>query len=283
MNRIGPVLAALIILVGGVAAMALPDVAFAQQHSSSGEPGVVCWFELLTYDAGAASSFYADLFGWQMERGQRGNYLVNHEGALIGGITQIPRRDPDTDESTWLMGITVSDLPAAVAAARRLGAEVHRDVSHTEGMAQWAAIEDPQGAQVLLLIPERQLGGSPGNGSWIWAELWTDDPAASTTFYTEVIGWEHGEEERADGAYPTFQSGGEPRAGIVPIEEGRVDPGWAPYLGVADLAATLARAKELGGQVLLEPAEEVAGGRVAALADPTGVAFLVYELEEESR
>ncbi len=61
-----------------------------------------------------------------------------------------------------------------------------------------------------------------------------------------------------------------------------MEPGWAPYIGVANLEATLARARELGGEVLLEPNQEIYAGRVAVLADPTGVAFLVVELEGET-
>ena len=155
-------------------------------------------------------------------------------------------------------------------------------MSHADGLAQWAVIEDPQGAQILLMVPERPLGGIEGPGNWVWAELWTTDQEASSRFYSQVIGWKFVEVDRPDGPYPTFQSAGKARAGLVPIEQGELEPGWAPYIGVADLEATLARARALGGKVLLQPNEEIYGGRVAALADPTGVAFLVVELEGET-
>ena len=63
-------------------------------------------------------------------------------------------------------------------------------------------------------------------------------------------------------------------------ESTSIETSWAPYVGVADLQKTLARAVELGGRVLLEPDPEIGGGRVALLADPSGGAFFVYELEE---
>ena len=132
------------------------------------------------------------------------------------------------------------------------------------------------------MVPERPLGGIQGPGNWVWAELWTTDQEASSRFYSQVIGWKFVEVSRPDGPYPTFQSAGKARAGLVPIEKGAMEPGWAPYIGVADLEATLARARELGGKVLLEPNQEIYQGRVAALADPTGVAFLVVELEGET-
>ncbi len=259
-----------------------PLAAEAQQEASASEPGAVRWFGLLTEDAAAARAFYTDLFGWQMERTSSGGYVAVHDGQPFAGITQIGRSVPEIDESTWLVGVVVSDLPESVATARRLGAQILRDVSRAEGFAQWAVIEDPQGAQVLLMVPERPLGGVRAPGNWVWAELWTTDQEASSRFYSQVIGWETVELDRPDGAYPTFQSAGEARAGLVPIEKGEMETGWAPYIGVADLEATLARARELGGKVLLEPNQEIHGGRVAVLADPTGVAFLVIELEGET-
>ena len=260
----------------------MPLSALAQQGASSDEPGAVRWFGLLTEDAAAARAFYTDLFGWQIERTSSGASIAVHDGQPFAGITQIGRTTPEVNDSTWLVGVVVSDLRESVAAARRLGAQVLRDVSRAEGFAQWAVIEDPQGAQVLLMVPERPLGGIQGPGNWVWAELWTTDLEASSRFYSQVIGWEYVELDRPDGAYPTFQSAGEARAGLVPIEKGELEPGWAPYIGVADLEATLARARELGGEVLLEPNEEIYQGRVAVLADPTGVSFLVIQLEEKA-
>ena len=259
-----------------------PLAALAQQEGSSDEPGAVRWFGLLTEDAAAARTFYADLFGWKMERTSSGGYVAIRDGQPFAGITQIGRTTPEIDESTWLVGVVVSDLPESVATARRLGARVLRDVSRAEGFAQWAVIEDPQGVQVILMVPERPLGGIQAPGKWVWAELWTTDQEASSRFYSQVIGWESVELDRPDGAYPAFQSGGEARAGLVPIEKGEMEPGWAPYIGVADLEATLARARKLGGEILLEPNQEIYDGRVAVLADPTGVAFLVVELEGET-
>lgn len=258
----------------------VPLSAWAQQASVE-NPGTLRWFGLLTEDAAAARAFYSDLFGWQMERSSSVSHIALHGGQPIAAITQMGRSTPEVDESTWLVGIEVSDVEASVAAARRLGAQVLQEVSNAENFAQWAVIEDPQGAQVLLVDPERSLGGDPEAGNWVWAELWTVDLEASSRFYTEVVGWERGDQSRPEGDYPLFQSAGEPRAGLVSIDSTEMDSGWAPYIGVTDLRATLARAKELGGEVLLEPAEDIYEGRIAVLRDPTGVGFLVVQLDEE--
>ena len=127
----------------------------------------------------------------------------------------------------------------------------------------------------------RWIEGDPAPGRWAWAELWTTDAEAAAGFYGAVVGWDLEEVEHPDGTYRSFTYDGDLRAGVVPIAGDRVDPGWAPYIGVTDVAATVQRAEELGGEVLLAPGDDVYGGRVAILRDPTGVGFLVFELEEE--
>jgi predicted enzyme related to lactoylglutathione lyase len=265
--------------LAGVLTLALSGVAFPASH---GEPGEVQWWDLLTEDAGGAAQFYSALLGWDVERGPKGHYVVRLGGRPIAGISQIEDALPGVSETTWLVGITVPDIEAASAAARRLGARKHRD-GRVEGYGRWAAFEDPQGAPVLLVVPEQTLGRAEGSGAWVWAELWTRDPAASVEFYEKVVGYERSEVDRPRGPYPVFRSGGEPRAGVVPIEKDTLETAWAPYVGVADLGATLKRTVELGGRVLMEPRADFVEGRIALLADPGDGAFFVYELEEAAK
>jgi predicted enzyme related to lactoylglutathione lyase len=265
--------------LAGILTLALGGVAAASSH---GEPGEVQWWDLLSEDAAGAARFYSQLLGWDIERGPKNTYVVRLGGTPIAGISQIGDALPGVSETTWVAGITVSDIAAASAAARRLGARKYRE-GRTDGFGPWAAFEDPQGAPVLLAVPEQALGRAKGPGAWLWAELWTREPDASVEFYEAVVGYERSTVDRPGGPYPVFRSGGEARAGIVPIENDRIETAWAPYVGVADIEATLKRALELGGRVLLEPHDDLAEGRVALVADPSGGAFFVYELEEAAK
>ncbi len=245
-------------------------------------PGQVIWVDLLTEDAATAIDFYRQLLGWKIEPYSSGNFVVSNDGIPIAGISEIKDADAGGEEAIWLVGIAVPDLADSVATARELGAKIHRDVGRVEGFASFAILQDPQGAAVMLLSPERPFEESRSAGFWVWTELWTHDTAAASEFYGKVIGYEQAEVERSDDSYQLFQTAGENRAGLVEIENKQVDPIWAPYLGVADLKAIVAQAKGLGGRILLEPSPEFGEGRVALLADPTGGAFFVYELEEKT-
>jgi predicted enzyme related to lactoylglutathione lyase len=265
--------------LASVLTLGVGGVATASPH---GEPGEVQWWDLVTEDAAGAARFYSGLLGWDVESAAKGNYVVRLGGTPIAEISQIRDALPGVSEATWLAGIMVPDVKAALAAALRLGAGKHRE-GRAKGIGRWAAFEDPQGAPVLLVEPEEALGGAKGPGAWVWAELWTRDPDKSVKFYETVVGYERSTVDRPGGPYPVFGSGGEPRAGIVTIESDRIETAWAPYVGVADLRATLERALELGGRVLMEPRADQAEGRIALVADPSGGAFFVYELEEAAK
>ena len=245
--------------------------------------GEVQWFDLVTEDVEAAMAFYTGLVGWEFELTPTGSYIAILDDVSVAGVSEIDDAIPDVDEATWLPAVVVADLPQAVATARELGATIHEEIQRLPTYGSWAVIGDPQGAVVELVVLERDLGSTEGAGSWVWSELWTDDIDGSYGFYEAVVGWQRSEAEREEGAYPLFAWDGDPRAGLVPIgEEEEMGTGWAPYLGVDDLAAAVEKTLELGGEVLQEPAAEFGGGRIAVLADPTGGAFFVYQLEEVS-
>ena len=64
------------------------------------------------------------------------------------------------------------------------------------------------------------------------------------------------------------------RAGMIQLPWDEVDPNWIPYILVEDPAGIAAKAKELGGEVLLSSQRVVRGGS-AVIADPSGAVFAV--------
>jgi uncharacterized protein len=248
--------------------------------------GEIYWFSLLSENVYRAMDFYAALFGWQVETNPAGGLMAMRNGQPFAGLSQIEDRVQGVSESLWLAAITVDDPAASVAAARRLGATIHQDVTEIPGWGSYALIQDPQGAPLLLVKPTRSLGGTTGYSGWRWAELWTHDPAAAAEFYREVIGYELEAAPVGDGTYDVFRSSGKRNAGLVQLDRPEVAARWMPYIGVTDLRAVLVRVWQARGQVLREPAEidfEAAGAnRVALIEDPTGAVMFLYQLEENA-
>jgi len=61
----------------------------------------------------------------------------------------------------------------------------------------------------------------------------------------------------------------------------KVRPTWLPFVRVLHVSESVAKAKQLGGKVLIEPKAELFDGKVALIADPTGAAIGLLEWSAE--
>ncbi len=263
------------IVSAGVALAA--GMAGAQQPAPGSFVGAV----LLTDDAPATAAFYSQVFGWNLERADDGGYAVHHRGRIIAGISPLQNAEEDIEESFWLVGLTVEDLDASLEAAETAGGRIYENAERVSEYGRFAVVADREGAPAMLIEPGRQpLGDTEGHGSWAWAELWTDDMAAAAGFYGPVVGVSHHEIARGDGSYHVFGSRGQARVGMVtiPDEFDDVEPGWAPYVAVADLAEVLETTERLGGAVVFSRTEHPAEGAVALIRDPSGAVLFLYQV-----
>jgi hypothetical protein len=113
-----------------------------------GEPGAFCWADLSTPDSERAKQFYAGLFGWQLETGEKdpSGYLHIKNGAkFIGGIPPAQHRDPKTPPH-WLIYFAVADVDVSAAKAKQMGARFYVEPMSIEGVGRMAVMADPQGA-----------------------------------------------------------------------------------------------------------------------------------------
>ena len=260
--------------------VALATVLPTSAQQGAPAPGTFLGADLITEDAEAASGFYADLFGWDVEKVEDGGYRINHKGRLIGSISQIDGSQ-DVDRSFWLVALAVNDLKQSMRSASENNATVYEETTKVKKYGQFAVIGDAEKAPVMFIqAGKTPIGGTTGPGSWVWAELWTDDVDKATTFYGDVVGVGHDTTDRGGQAYHLFTSQGKPRAGIVkiPDELADVEPGWAPYVDVKDLATTKDRVRELGGRVIFATDHNPVRGAIALILDPTGAALFIHQI-----
>jgi predicted enzyme related to lactoylglutathione lyase len=276
-RTVGPSIVVQVAVLIALAVAAQP--AFAQRGAPA--PGTFLGAVLLTDDAPAASAFYAGLFGWDMEQAKDGGFSVNHKGRVIAGISPLDPKSSEAEESVWLVGLAVNDLEQSLRSAGENNARVYEKAERVGDYGHFAVIADRQKAPVMLIEPgKKPIGGERDAGSFVWAELWTDDVEDAVAFYTEVIGVEHRSDDRGGQLYDVLASQGKPRAGIVkiPVELEKVEPGWAPYVAVDDLGATLAEVKMLGGRVIFSQTEHPAQATVALIMDPSGAVLFLYQI-----
>ncbi len=128
---------------------------------------------------------------------------------------------------------------------------------------------------------------APYAGRFTWYDLATTDPEGAISFYEAVVGWGT-EVWLGDGQMPPytmFTNAGTALGGVVKLpdeaEEG-TPPHWFAHVGSADVDATVARAVELGGEVVKPPEDIPTVGRYAVLADPLGAVFGVFSPLQEA-
>lgn len=98
-------------------------------------------------------------------------------------------------------------------------------------------------------------------------EIRARDAGKMSDFYANMFNWDIGAEGRLRQISPGI---GAPETITGHILEDRESSGVTLYIQVLDLAASLARAKELGGAVLREPFQPPGQPTLAWIADPEG-------------
>ncbi|MGZ4428532.1 MAG: VOC family protein [Nocardioidaceae bacterium] len=102
----------------------------------------------------------------------------------------------------------------------------------------------------------------------VHAEIRSSDPDKTRAFFGELFGWTY----PTEGALPgyTFVDTGDPDALYTAISPLQGDGDLVTFfVGVEDIAATVASATHLGGRVVQEPVT-VPGVSFALIADPQG-------------
>jgi len=248
-------------------------------------PGKFVWADLVTDDVPAARNFYSQLFGWTMHNA--GNYTIAaNDGRPLCGMFQKPRPADPNAKPRWFGYISVASIDRAQKAVVKAGGKVLAAPQKMPKRGEQAVFADAEGAIFGVV---RSSAGDPEDflpdpGDWIWIQLFSRDAKKATEFYKGVGGYEV-IENNATNRLSDFilESGGYARATVrtIPSKEERIRPNWLPFVRVKSVGEVVAKAKLLGGKVLIEPKPEVFGGKVAVVADPTGGAIGLLEWSAE--
>jgi predicted enzyme related to lactoylglutathione lyase len=249
------------------------------------------WHDLNTKDAAGAKRFYGELFNWKFEGKDEDPYVHIKAGAeMIGGIRQMDAKEHTP--TSWLGYVGVDDVAATVATMTKNGGKVLMPTETMPNVGTFAVVADPTGA---VLAPwksarpdeDREPTGMPGLHAFCWDELLTPDAAKAAPFYAASFGW--GIEKVDMGAMGTYtllkrtgikdDKGADKNAGGVMQSPPNAPhpPFWLCYVSVADAAATVEKAKRLGGSVMAGPMQIPNVGTFAVMLDAQKAAFAILQ------
>jgi predicted enzyme related to lactoylglutathione lyase len=274
--------------------------------------GVPCWIDVMHPDPAAAAEFYAGLFGWEVEEvtppGAPGSYRMGRLGG--GDVAGIGSQPPDaTPASAWNTYVWVEDADATAEKVRAAGGAVLMEPGDVGDAGRTAVFADPAGAVFFAWQPRRHRGATVVNeaGSLNFNTLSTRDLDGAGAFYSAVFGWElldlgagaawwalpaYGDflEDRSPGLRERIAGMGAPPrfeevvAAVMPIPDDQPDTPahWSVTFAVEDADATVARAGELGGRVVVAPFD-APWVRSAVIADPQGATFIASQFKPENK
>jgi len=233
--------------------------------------GTFIWRENVSPERDRAIDFYSQLFGWEIDDmdvgGDTPYKIINAGGQGHGGF---PPVQPGTPPH-WTGNVLVESVDDTVAKAQGAGGTLIHGPQDIPEIGRFAVLADPQHAIVVAF--EAAGEGPVGTGVFVWDELGTQDVAAAESFYNAVFGWTTKDMGEEYGGYKIFELGETQVGGMMQLPDASMPSGWAPYVAVEDVDATVAKSQELGGSTLLEPMDVPNVGRIAYLKDPVGAVF----------
>ncbi len=251
------------------------------------KPGTPSWVELSSPDADASAAFYGQVMGWSASEAgpveETGGYRMfqNGESRIAGLMPHMQENQP----TAWATYISVADADETASKVKEAGGSVALEPMDVMDIGRMAYFSDPTGAIFGVWQPKSFEGADVVNepGSLCWNEVLTRDDAADREFYPAVFGWTAGRPqfEGAPDSYVVWELDGNAVGGMMQMTDEwfppEVPPHWSVCFAVADCDATVAKARELGANVVAEPMD-MPIGRFATLIDPQGASFAVMQM-----
>ncbi len=117
------------------------------------EVGAPCWFDCLSRDVTASTSFYETVFGWTsevMDMGEMSYTIFSNGGTPTAGTMALPAMVPAEVPSHWQVNFVVADADAAASYVAENGGTVTMAPNDTP-FGRAASMMDPWGAVFAVI------------------------------------------------------------------------------------------------------------------------------------
>jgi predicted enzyme related to lactoylglutathione lyase len=227
---------------------------------------------LAVKDLAASKAFYEKLGFTKYDGDEAQNWLIMKSGSTVIGLFQgmFPNN---------ILTFNPEDGRKILQHVRDAGLTAE-NVNQEEGDGPMSfTLTDPDGNALLFDQHDAAyMRKLRPKGRVVWSDLTVPDAENVRDFYKAVLNWESEEVSMGDYADYNMMSDGDIVAGICHRKgfNEAMPSQWMNYFRVADLDASLAQAKERGGNVLIEPRGDE-GNRFAVIEDPAGAVCALME------
>lgn len=251
-------------------------------------PGTFNWFELATSDQDGARAFYSKLFDYEVQDTPMGPGEVYTILKLAGrdavALFKMPEKNyPPGTPPHWMAYLSVENAEASSEKIKAAGGKVLMGPFDVMEHGRMSVCQDPLGASFCIWQAKQHTGvgvcGEPGSFGWCQLNTPPAGRDAAKKFYTTVFGWTFRDDPMPMGdAYTTWLGADGPRGGMMGMPPGVNAPAhWLIYFASADVDATTAKAKTIGGQAIVPPTDIPGVGRFAVIQDPQGAVFALVK------
>jgi uncharacterized protein len=114
---------------------------------------------------------------------------------------------------------------------------------------------------------------------FVHIELATGDVKKAKDFYGKLFDWKLEDMPMPDGSgtYTMISVGEGTGGGMFTFDMPGVPPHWLAYVGVADVAASTKKAKELGATIVKDVTAVGDFGMMSVITDPTGATVAMWQ------
>lgn len=123
----------------------------------------------------------------------------------------------------------------------------------------------------------------PKHGEICWRELHTKNLGEATEFYKQLFGWTLEQSKLSPMQYQEIHMDGKAVGGMMEINEGwgenwqEIPSAWRSYIAVDDIAESVKKIKENGGDICVTPFDAPGVGKMSVVTDPSGIVFSVIQ------
>lgn len=121
--------------------------------------GTICWRELATHDLESSTTFYKEMFGWELKPSTISPvpYTELHiDGQAVGGMMAIDGSwGPEPPPSHWSTYVAVTNADETAAAIKANGGAVRHGPFDAPGVGRIVLAADPCGVMFAAIEFER--------------------------------------------------------------------------------------------------------------------------------